>query len=122
MGKKIILVVEDDMYVRDIYLIQGKILGIDTPTAIDGSEAITKIKTLKPNLVLLDLMLPKVDGMTVLKTIKADPLHAGTQFIITTNLDDTTTEDEAKKLGVLHYLLKTDYTPLKVLEVAKKYL
>lgn len=119
--KKKLLVVEDDFYIRDIYTIQGKLMDFDVLTAIDGEEALGKIKSQGLDIVLLDLMLPKVDGITVLKTVKSDPSYANLKFIITTNLDDNTMREEVKKLGAVEYLLKMNYTPRKVLEITKQY-
>lgn len=119
--KKKLLVVEDDFYIRDIYTIQGKLMDFDVLTAIDGEEALDKIKSQGLDIVLLDLMLPKVDGITVLKTVKSDPFYANLKFIITTNLDDNTMREEVKKLGAVEYLLKMNYTPRKVLEITKQY-
>lgn len=120
--KKKLLIVEDDFYIRDIYTIQGKLMDFDIITAIDGEEAIEKIKSQMLDIVLLDLMLPKVDGMTVLKTVKSDPTFASLKFIVTTNLDDSNVRDEVKRLGAVEYLLKMNYTPRKVLEITKQYI
>lgn len=121
-AKKKILIVEDDFYIRDLYSIQAKLMNYEVITAADGEEAIANIRSHQPDLVLLDLMLPKVDGMTVLKTIKADPACANVKFIITTNLEDASTEQAAKKLGALEFILKLNNPPLTVLEIAKKHL
>jgi CheY-like chemotaxis protein len=121
-GMKKLLVVEDDFFIRDIYVIQGKLMNFDIETAVDGEEAIEKIKSIRPDMVLLDLMLPKVDGIGVLKTIKSDPTYADIKFIISTNVDDSTMKAEAKKLGALDYLLKINYLPQTTLEKIQQYL
>ena len=119
-GKKI-LIAEDDFYIRDLYVIQGKLMNFEVLTAGDGEEALAKIQSTLPHIVILDLMLPKADGLTVLKTVKSNPELAMVKFLIATNLEDTHTEEEAKKLGALEYLLKVNYSPRMILEQALKY-
>ena len=119
--KKKILIVEDDFYIRDIYELQAKHEGYDVMTAADGEEALKKVRSELPDLVLLDLMLPKVDGMTVLKTIKQDPQLQKIPCVVLTNLEDSTKEQEALSLGAAAYLLKIKYTPGSAIETLKKY-
>ena len=119
-GKKI-LVAEDDFYIRDLYVIQGKLMNFEIITAGDGEEALVKIQSSLPHIVILDLMLPKADGLTVLKTVKSNPELSTVKFLIATNLEDSHTEEEAKKLGALEYLLKVNYSPRMILEQALKY-
>lgn len=119
---KKILVVEDDFYIRDLYKLQGQLMNYEVVTAADGEEGIEKIKSHHPDLILLDLMMPKVDGMTVLRTIKSDPAYANMKFIITTNMEDSVTEGAAKQLGVLEYVLKINNTPQAIMELVKKHI
>lgn len=119
---KKLLIVEDDFYIRDIYTLHAKLMNFDYATAIDGEDAVEKIKSIKPDLVLLDLMLPKIDGMGVLRMIKADPTYADIKFIITTNVDNRETEQEARRLGALDYLLKINNQPQTTLTIAQSYL
>ena len=103
VASKKLLIVEDDFYIRDIYTLHAKLMNFDYTTAIDGEDAVEKIKSIKPDLVLLDLMLPKIDGMGVLRMIKADPTYSDIKFIITTNVDNKETEQEARRLGAVSY-------------------
>lgn len=121
-SKKKVLVAEDDFYIRDLYVIQGKLMNFEIITAGDGEETIEKIKSSLPHIVILDLMLPKADGLTVLKTVKSNPDLGHIKFLIATNLEDSRTEEEAKKLGALDYLLKVNYSPHMILEQALKYI
>lgn len=121
-NKKKILIAEDDYYVRDLYVIQGKLMDFEVLTVGDGEEAISKIPSALPHIVILDIMLPKANGLTVLKTIKSNPSLAAVKFLIATNLEDPNTEEEAKKLGALEYLLKVNYSPRMILEQALKYI
>lgn len=120
--KKKLLIVEDDFYIRDVYVLHAKLMNFDLATAADGEEAVEKIKALKPDMVLLDLMLPKIDGIGVLRMIKADPKYSDVKFIITTNVDNKDTEEEARKLGALEYLLKINNQPQTTLGIVQKHL
>ncbi len=120
--QKKILVVEDDFYIRDLYKLQGQLMNYEVFTAADGEEGIEKIKSHRPDIILLDLMMPKVDGMTVLRTIRSDPAFANMKFIITTNMEDSITESAAKQLGVLEYVLKINNTPQAIMELVKKHI
>ena len=120
--KNKLLIVEDDFYIRDTYTIQARLMNFDIMTAVDGEEALDKIKTKTIDIMLLDLMLPKIDGMSILKMVKSDPLYSALKIIVISNMDDLSLKEEAKKLGALEYLLKIQYPPREVLEITQKYL
>lgn len=122
MDKKKVLVVEDDFFIRDLYETEAKARGYDVISAADGEEAIVKVKSLNPDFILLDLMLPKVDGLSVLKTVKSDPKTANVPVVIITNLEDPAKEKEAMAAGASEYLLKIKNTPSQVIDEIKKYL
>lgn len=115
-GKKKILIVEDDFFIRDLYELQARKSGFEVVLASDGLEAIEKTKTENPDILLIDLMLPKMDGLTVMKTIKADPKFEHTPCIIVTNLEDANKELDAKNSGAAGYLLKIKNTPEMIIK------
>lgn len=118
-----ILLVEDDTLFVKMYQKKFAHEGLDLETAYDGEEALKKIKTTKPNLIILDLMLPKMAGSEVLKKIKENPETTNIPVIILTNL--STSEDEVSRcleLGVKETLLKTDVTPDKVVELVRRHM
>ncbi|MDO8261393.1 MAG: response regulator [Candidatus Magasanikbacteria bacterium] len=119
---KIVLIEDDELFVK---MYQKKFLreGFDLTTALDGIEGFEKIKQLKPNLVILDLMMPKMGGVEVLRKIRSDAELKDTPVIIMTNLNVSSAEvAEADSLGVKETVLKTDVTPAQIVEVVKKYL
>jgi len=120
-AKKKLLIVEDDFFIRDIYAVQAQHEQYVTVLAGDGEEGLTKMRTERPDFVLLDLMLPKVDGFTVLKTVKGDPFLSDIPILILTNLENNRIEEEARKLGAVDYLFKIHTTPVNVLRVVKQY-
>jgi len=119
MQKKI-LVIEDDDFFRG--LIAKKLLfeEFDVYMASNGEEGISKIKETKPNLVLLDMLLPSMDGFEVLAKIKEDPSTAATAVIIASNLVEKEDVDRALKMGATDYLIKSQYTPEMIIEKVKK--
>lgn len=120
--KKKILVVEDDFYMRDLYITQVKYEGYLAEGAADGAEALVKVKSELPDMVLLDLMLPKVDGLTVLKTIKSDPATSNIPVVIMTNMESSEIEQQAKAAGATDYFLKIKVTPSEFIDKIKGYL
>lgn len=112
--KLIFLLVEDEeVLLRAIYLsLHGE--GYTVATATDGESALNMANRLKPNVILLDLLLPKMDGFEFLKKIKAFPTLKDIPIIVLSNLGDSTDISKAKKLGAIDYFVKAD-TDLDVL-------
>lgn len=118
MAKKI-LIVEDDRFLRE--LIKRKLIteGFEVAEAVDGEEALKKVKEETPNLVLLDLILPNVDGFEVLKRIKEDLKLATIPIIILSNLGQREEVERGLKLGAIDYLVKAHFTPGEIIEKIK---
>jgi len=114
-----ILVVEDDRFLRE--LISRKLLGVgyNVVEAVDGEDGIRKIKEEKPDLVLLDLILPGADGFEVLSKTKADPLVSSIPIIILSNLGQKEDVERGLKLGAVDYLIKAHFTPGEIVEKIK---
>ena len=106
-NKKKILIVEDDFFIRDLYEIQARKTGYEVVTATDGEEALAKVKEELPNLVILDIMLPKMDGIEMAKKIKEKGIKS--QMIFLTNLNDAEHISEAlSTAGKTDYIVKSD--------------
>ncbi len=114
MAKKI-LIVEDDKFLRE--LISQKILqeGYDVSEAVDGEKGVTSVKEVKPDLVLLDLILPGIDGFEVLSRIKADPETSKIPVIILSNLGQKDDIDRGLKMGAVDYMIKAHFTPAEII-------
>ena len=118
---KILLVEDDSLFVK-MYQKKFAHEGLELEAAYDGEEGIEKIKSEKPDLIILDLMLPKMSGSEVLKQVKDDPEANAIPVIILTNL--STSADEVTKciqMGVKETFLKTNVTPDQVVEAIRKY-
>ncbi len=111
-----ILIVEDDKFLRE--LISKKLIGqgFKIDEAIDGEEGLKKLKEIKPDLVLLDLILPGLDGFDVLKRIKDDPRIASIPVLILSNLGQKDEIEKGLKLGAVDFLVKAHFTPGEIVQ------
>ena len=116
---KNILIIEDDKFLRE--LIVRKVIneGFDTSEAIGGEEGIKKIKEEKPDMVLLDLILPGMDGFEVLSLMKEDSALSSIPVIILSNLGQKEDIEKAMKMGATDYLIKAHFTPSEIIEKIK---
>jgi len=119
---KTILIIEDDKFLRE--LIAQKLIkeGYEISEAIDGEEGFKKVKEEKPALVLLDLILPEIDGFEVLARMKDDPGLAQIPVIILSNLGQKEDVERCLKLGAVDYLIKAHFTPGEIIEKVKNVL
>jgi DNA-binding response OmpR family regulator len=115
---KKILLIEDDPLLIDIYTTKLKEAGFLTSVATDGEVALEMIKKEKPDLILLDIVLPYTDGWEILKKVKE--LKLPSKVIILSNLGQKEEIEKGLKLGADRYLIKANYTPSEVIEEIKK--
>jgi len=111
-----ILVIEDDKFLRE--LISQKLVkeGYDISEAMDGEEGIEAAKKEQPDLILLDLILPGIDGFEVLARIKSEPEASKVPVIILSNLGQKDDIEKALKMGAVDYLIKAHFTPAEIIE------
>lgn len=107
---KKILIVEDDEFLRSLNAKRLEADGYQVVVAIDGQEAIDMIPKELPDLIFLDLLLPNVNGFTVLEKIKADEKTKGIPVVVFSNLGQKEDIDKARGLGALDYLIKANFT------------
>lgn len=117
-----ILIVEDEKTLSDMYYDKFKEAGFGVDVAFSAEEAVDLLKKKKPDLVLLDILLPRKNGIGFLEEIKNISDVADIPIVGFSNYDDPETKKKAFDLGVKDYLLKTQYTPQQVLEKIKQYL
>ena len=116
---KTILLVEDDKFLRE--LISKKLLkeNFKVSEATDGEEGLKKIKEEKPDLVLLDLILPGIDGFEVLSKVKTDPELTEIPVIVLSNLGQKEEVERGLKLGARDYLVKANFTLSEIIKKVK---
>ena len=118
MSRKI-LIIEDDKFLKE--LIAQKLVkeGYNIAEAIDGEEGIKKVKSEQPDLVLLDLILPGIDGFEVLSKMKEDSSLVSIPVIILSNLGQKEDVEKGLKLGAADYLIKAHFTPGEIIDKIK---
>ncbi len=123
MPKKI-LIVEDDMFLKSIMAQKLDKENFEVLEASDGKEGIEKIKSEKPDLVLLDLYMPETDGFQLLEEIKNSPDKEIRKIpiIITSNFSQEEDMKRTKELGAVDYMVKAHFTPEEIIEKARSFL
>jgi len=117
---KNILIIEDDEFLRSLINTKLTAEGFTVDAAPDGETGIKKIKKDKPDLVLLDLLLPGIDGFEVLTKAREDEATKSIPIIILSNLDQKGEIDRGIKLGATDFLIKSQITSAEIIEKIKK--
>lgn len=117
MDKKKILIIEDDLVLKNALEEFLTSEGFDVSFAIDGQAGVEKVISDKPDLVLLDIVLPKKDGYEVLQEVKENKETSHIPIVLLTNLGGVADVEKALELGATTYLIKADY---KLDEVTQK--
>ncbi len=107
---KKILVVEDDTYLSNAYRVKLTKAGFEVRNAFDGDEALNMLQTFTPDLILLDIVMPKKDGFVTLQEIKANEKWKNIPIILVSNLGQKEDRDKGMKLGASEFFIKTDFT------------
>ncbi len=119
---KKILIIEDEKVLAEMYKEKLEMEGFEVCLAFDVKEGIELVKRERPDLILLDILLPVENGVSFLKRQKEDKDISEIPVIAFSNYDDPRVKKEAIELGVKEYLIKTNYTPTEITEKIKKYL
>ncbi|MBZ9569527.1 response regulator [Patescibacteria group bacterium] len=114
-----ILIIEDDKFLRDLMAQKLTKEGYEILEAIDGEIGIKKVREEKPDLVLLDLILPGIDGFEVLSRMKENPDLAKIPVIILSNLGQREDVERGLKMGAVDYLIKAHFTPREIIDKIK---
>ena|SRR3989338_11144083 len=117
-----ILVVEDDKFLRELMCRKLREEQYEVVEAIDGEEGVVKTQETSPELILLDLILPGIDGFEVLAKIKEDPKLAQIPVIILSNLGQRDDIEKGLRLGAIDFLVKAHFTPAEIIDKVKKVL
>jgi DNA-binding response OmpR family regulator len=114
-----ILIIEDDKFLRELISRKLTTEKFSIAQAVDGESGLKVVKEVKPDIVLLDLILPGIDGFEVLAKIKDDPMVSGIPVIILSNLGQREDVERGLKLGAADYLVKAHFTPNEIIEKVK---
>ncbi len=113
---KKVLIVDDDEFLLDMYVLKFKESGFLVDVAQNGEEAIKKIRAGTFDVILLDVVMPKLDGFDVLKKKKKESLAHSSKILILTNLGQKEDVDKGMNLGAHGYVIKAHFTPSEVVK------
>ncbi len=111
-----ILLVEDDEMLHGMYTQKFKNQGYEVVSAYNGAEGVELSEKEKPDLILLDVIMPKMDGFVALKKIRKNDVTAGIPVILLTNLGQEEDVKKGKELGANDYFIKANHTPQEVVD------
>lgn len=121
-GKGKILLIEDDITLAHMYEKKFQSDGYQIATAYDGWDGLKKTISEKPDLVLLDILLPGLDGLSLFKKMRSQTETFNTPVILLTNVGEEDAIYECFKLGAVDYLVKSEVTPAQVVEKVESFL
>lgn len=117
-----IVLIEDEANIVEMYTLKFKEAGFEIVSSTDGETGLGLIKKEKPDIILLDVMMPKMDGFAVLAEIKKDLELKDTPVLLLTNLGQKADMEKGKQLGAVDYVVKASLTPAQIVEKTKQYL
>jgi DNA-binding response OmpR family regulator len=120
-GKVHVLLVEDDASVSDMYRVRLEMDGYRVLVAGDGETALRLIREIEPELVLLDYRLPRLDGPSVLRALRADERTRAQPVVVLSAFDEPRLMAEGRGLGALDWLVKTHVTPAELTGVVRRF-
>ncbi len=119
---RVLMLIEDDPLLINMYQTKFSTEGFQVFTATDGEAGIKLLEAEKPDIILLDIMMPKLDGIEVLRRIKQNPQLKNTPVLMLSNLSEAAKQQEAKTLGAKDFIVKANFTPTQVVDKVKKHL
>ncbi len=122
LEKTKILIVEDDPLISRMYEKIFTFEGYDVVIANDGQDGLDKVKIVKPTIILLDIMMPKLNGLQVLDRLKGDPDTKNIPVIMLTNLSGDLDIETALSKGAVKYIIKSQYDPKQISDMIKEIL
>ncbi len=120
MTKKKIHLIEDDPLLSRMYERLFTIHDFDFMVDLDSQVGLERVKTERPDLVLLDIMMPNLNGLEVLKLLKSDDTTKAIPVVMITNVEDDDTQKQAEELGADGYLIKSRFDPDETVEYVTK--
>lgn len=117
-----VLLVEDEKMLADMYSTKFSMEGFATHTAYDGESGFEMAKQVEPDIILLDIIMPKLDGFAVLKMLRDEPATKKTPVILLTNLGQDEDIKKGKHLGATDYFVKANHTPAEIVNKVRSVL
>jgi len=120
LKRKKICIVDDDASIREIFMLKLSSEGYDVVTASDGNEGWSVIKSQRPDVALIDIMMPGTDGLGLIEMMEKDEELSKIPVVVLTNLDDEETLQKIQKLHTKFHLVKSLFEPQKVVGIVKE--
>ncbi|MBI5765709.1 response regulator [Candidatus Falkowbacteria bacterium] len=115
-----VLLVEDDSMIVKMYKMRFEEEGYAVLVTDKGSEAIEIVEKEKPDIILLDVILPEVDGFTVLQRLKNDTKTKEIPILLLTNLGQESDKEKGLQMGAADYFIKAQHTPVEIIQKIKE--
>jgi len=116
-GKKYkVLIVDDDKFLLQMYAMKFTHSGHEVTTALNGNEALEKLKEITPEIIVMDVVMPGMDGMELLETIHRENIAPSAVYVMLTNQSAPTDIERAKTIGMHGYIVKATTIPSEVVE------
>ncbi len=115
-----VLLVEDDEFISGVYSQIFSISGFEIELAKDGIEALEKVKVFHPEVIFLDIVMPRMDGIQTLVKLKSDDTTKNIPVVMLSNLPSDEKREEAMANGAASFVLKSEYKPKQLIELAKE--
>ncbi|MCK5475668.1 MAG: response regulator [Candidatus Pacebacteria bacterium] len=115
-----VFIIEDDIYISDMYKIKLEADNYEVNVASDGIEGMKRLEKDIPDVILLDIVMPKIDGFSVLKMIKENDILKNVPVILLTNLSQKENIEKGFELGAASYIIKAHFTPSEVVKKIKE--
>lgn len=115
-----IAIIEDDPVINQMYRMKFEADGFNVEMASDGARGVTMVEKFRPDIILLDIQMPHMDGVQALKKIRSTDWGKKVPVLILTNLGEEEAPPELKKLDVTHYIVKAHLTPKQVVARVKE--
>jgi len=119
---KTVLVVEDDNFLIKAYEAHLAKAGFHVRTALDGVEAVESLKKVMPDIILLDLVMPRMDGFDVLEDMQKRSEWKKIPIVVLSNLGQESDRDRSLKLGAVEYIVKSDFSLQQTVDLISKHL
>lgn len=120
--KKIVCLVEDDLMIQETYGLKLRERGYMVVTALDGAQGLEILRQNKPDIALIDINMPVMDGLELMEELRKDPNLSAIPVVVLTNHDDNKIVEKVGKMQTVFYLIKSLYTPAKVVDIVDEVL
>ncbi len=117
--KTSVLLIEDEKMLAEMYSTKFTMEGYTVERAFDGQTGLDLAKKIKPDIILLDVIMPKLDGFSVLKELKKDPDLKAVPVILLTNLGQEDDIKKGRELGATDYFVKSNHSPSEIVDKVK---